>query len=191
VQIKWITRVPEKILAAKELITSTTELKEIEPGYYAREVSSTYEEIEQRWLLVHSQQAHAREEKTLRKQVRKEFERAKIEITKLSHQDFDCEHDAHEQLRRWAQNLKYHHILTAQIAVRHVKQGRGRPRLNEPLEQKYRIQGELQEDAERIDQALMTKGRFIVATNELDHNKLTAKEMLFNYKEQQAVERGF
>ena len=43
----------------------------------------------------------------------------------------------------------------------------------------------------RIDQALKTKGRFIVATNELDPTKLSAKEMLFNYKEQQAVERGF
>src|SRR5271163_74293 len=45
--------------------------------------------------------------------------------------------------------------------------------------------------ARGIDQALMAKGRFIIATNELDHNKLSAKEMLFNYKEQQAVERGF
>jgi transposase len=190
-QIKWITRVPEKIVAAKELITSAAELQEIEPGYCVKEVSSTYGGIEQRWLLVHSQQAHAREEKTLRKQVCKEFERTKIELGKLSHQDFDCEHDAHEQLRRWAQTLKYHHILTAQITARRIKQGRGRPRLNEPLDQKYRIQGELQEDAERIDQALMAKGRFIVATNELDHHKLSAQEMLFNYKEQQAVERGF
>ncbi len=31
-----------------------------------------------------------------------------------------------------------------------------------PLNQKYRIQGALQKDTERIDQALMTKGRFIV-----------------------------
>src|SRR5271156_4537474 len=190
-QIKWITRVPEKILAARELVTSTEELQEIEPGYCVREMSSTYGGIEQRWLLVHSEQAHAREKKTLRRQVLKEFERAKIEIGKLSHQDFDCEHDAHEQLRRWAKGLKYHHILTVQVTARHVKQGRGRPRLNETLDQKYRIQGELQEDVERIDQVLMTKGKFIVATNELDHNKLSAKEMLFNYKEQQAVERGF
>ena len=190
-QIKWITRVPEKILAAKELVTSREKLQEIEPGYFAREVASTYGEIEQRWLLVHSQQAYAREEKTLRKQVCKEFERAKIELRKLSHQDFDCEHDAHKQLTRWAKRLKYHQIVAVQIVSRDVKQKRGRPRLNEPLGQKYRIQGELQEDAERVDQALMTKGKFIIATNELDHNKLSVKEMLYNYKEQQAVERGF
>jgi hypothetical protein len=38
------------------------------------------------------------------------------------------------------------------------------------------------EDAERIDQELRRKGRFIVATNELDATKLSAREMLFNYK---------
>jgi len=190
-QIKWITRVPEKILAARELITSMGELKEIEPGYAVREISSTYGGIEQRWLLVHSQQAYAREEKTLRKHVCKEFEQAKKELRKLSHQDFDCEQDAHEHLRRWAKHLKYHRLFTTQIISRHIKQGRGRPCLNESLDLKYRIQGELQEDEERIDQALMAKGKFIVATNELDHHKLSAKEMLFNYKEQQAVERGF
>ena len=150
-----------------------------------------YGGIEQRWLLVHSEQAHTREKKTLRRQVLKECERAKIELGKLSHQDFDCEQDAHEELRRWAKDLKYHHILTVQVTARHIKQGRGRARLNETLAQKYRIQGELQEDAELIDQALMMKGKFIIATNELDDNKLSANEMLFNYKEQQAVERGF
>ncbi len=43
---------------------------------------------------------------------------------------------------------------------RHVKQGRGRPRLDEPLDQRYRIQGELQEDGERKNQALSTKGGY-------------------------------
>jgi transposase len=42
-----------------------------------------------------------------------------------------------------------------------------------------------------VDFSGRTKGRFIVATNELDPTKLSAQEMLFNYKEQQAVERGF
>ena len=142
-------------------------------------------------LLVHSQQAHAREEKTLKKQIQKEFELAMRELNKLSHEEFECEHDACEQLKKWAQKLKYHQVFQSKMVTRHVKQGRGRPRLNEPLKQKYRIQAELQQDVKRIDQALKTKGRFIVATNELDPTKLSAKEMLFNYKEQQAVERGF
>jgi transposase len=190
-QIKWISRVPEKIAAAKEVIASTEELEEIEPGYFTREVSSTYGEVKQRWLLVHSEQAYVREEKNLRKQVVKEYERAKIDLGKRSHQDFDCEDDAREQLKRWAKGLKYHRIGTVKVITRQIKLGRGRPRLNEILDQKFRIQADLQADDDLIDQALRTKGRFIVATNELEPSKLSAKEMLFNYKEQQAVERGF
>lgn len=160
-QIKWISRVPEKLLIAKELITSSVDLQEIEPGYRVKEVPSTYGGVEQRWLLVCSQQAYDREEKTLKKQVQKELERAKIDLNKLSYQDFDCEHDAREQLRRWSEELNYHQVLTGKMIARGVKQGRGRPRLNEPLNQKYRIQGELQEDPKRIDQVLRSKGRFI------------------------------
>jgi transposase len=85
-QIKLISQVPEKLLAARELITSTVDLEEVEPGYWTKEVSSTYGGVEQRWLLVRSQQAYAREEETLKKQVQKEFEHAKIDLNKLSHQ---------------------------------------------------------------------------------------------------------
>ena len=94
----------------------------------------------------HSQQAYAREAKTLRKQVDKELERTKIELSKLSHQDFDCEHDAQEQLRRWAKSLKYHRVMNIQTTIRHVKKGRGRPRLNEHLDKKHRIKKNLPND---------------------------------------------
>ena len=40
-QIKWISRVPEKLVLAKELITSMVDLEEIESGYCVKEVSST------------------------------------------------------------------------------------------------------------------------------------------------------
>jgi len=42
-----------------------------------------------------------------------------------------------------------------------------------------------------VAQALSLKGRFIIASNELDVQKLSFMEMLSNYKEQQSVERGF
>lgn len=51
-KMKWITRVPEGILEAKKLIQSQDQLEEIEPGYFGREVRSTYGDTDQRWLLV-------------------------------------------------------------------------------------------------------------------------------------------
>ena len=81
--------------------------------------------------------------------------------------------------------------LNRRVSSRQVKNGRGRPRLNEVLTHRHQITGTLEEDPKNIAAALRTKGRFIVATNELDPTKLSLKDMLSNYKEQQAVERGF
>jgi transposase len=190
-QMKWITRVPERIIEAKKLVISQEKMEEIEPGYLGREVKSMYGEIEQRWLLIYSEQAYLREEKTLKKQVIKEFEKKQAELKKLCAQEFDCEKDAEKNLNRWSKGLKYHHLAKIQINSRRVKNGKGRPRLNEVLVNKYQIVAEIEEDQKLVTQALLTKGRFIVASNELDQDKLSAKEMLSNYKEQQAVERGF
>lgn len=81
--------------------------------------------------------------------------------------------------------------MNRRVSSRQVKNGRGRPRLNEVLTHRYQITGTLEEDPKNIAAALRTKGRFIVATNEPDPTKLSLKDMLSNYKEQQAVERGF
>jgi hypothetical protein len=56
---------------------------------------------------------------------------------------------------------------------------------------RYRITTTLKEDTSKIDPGLRTKGRFIIATNELDERLLTSQELLQNYKGQQSVERGF
>lgn len=189
--MKWVTRVPERLIEAKDLVLSSSEMEEIEPGYHGRLVQSNYAGIEQRWLLVYSEHAYTREAKSLKRQILKEKEKKIQELKKLSHQDFDCEEDAKKNLERWAKTLKYHLIKDIQVSSRQVKNGRGRPRLNEVLTHRYQITGTLEEDPKNIAAALRTKGRFIVATNEPDPTKLSLKDMLSNYKEQQAVERGF
>jgi transposase len=55
----------------------------------------------------------------------------------------------------------------------------------------YAINASLEENPVKINSALETKGKFILATNELDHSKLSNINLLPIYKEQQCVERGF
>ena len=56
---------------------------------------------------------------------------------------------------------------------------------------KYKIASELVADQCKITYALEGKGKFIIATNELDEKALSVEALLKNYKGQQAVERGF
>ena len=62
----WVTRVPENITEAKNLIEKfdgEIGWEEREGGYKTAEFKSWYGDIEQRWLLVFSQQAYEREKR--------------------------------------------------------------------------------------------------------------------------------
>jgi len=70
---------------------------------------------------------------------------------------------------------------------------RGRFKIGEePKEIRYKVKAELVEDEEKIKQVLRCKGKFIIATNQLDKEKLSSERLFFAYKkEQSGVERGF
>lgn len=189
--MRWITRVPEIILEAKKVIQYAGPLEKLEAGYSGKEFFSEYGGVQQRWLLVYSEQSYSRESKTLEKQIHKEKDQATRELTRWSHTEFDCEIDAREALSRWGKKLKYHTLDEITITSKRVKQGKGRPRADAPEVYRHRITAVLKKDTSKIETVLKTKGRFIIATNELDTERLTTIELLMNYKGQQSVERGF
>ena len=53
------------------------------------------------------------------------------------------------------------------------------------------MQYEISRNEAAIETLLNRKGRFILATNDLDEKTFSDKKILFEYKEQQCVERGF
>lgn len=189
--MKWITRVSEQLVEAEKIIQYEGALEELDSGYTGKEFTSEYGGVKQRWLLVYSEQAYSREEKTLKKQIQKEKDAATSELNRLSHTDFDCEKDGREALLRWGKKLKYHALEEIAHTGRRVSTKKGRPRADAPVIQRYRITAKLVEDAAKIKAILRTKGRFIIATNELDVTQLSSQELLSNYKGQQSVERGF
>ena len=73
--VKWLTRVPERIRAAKRLIAEV-EAEEKQPtsreGYRYLELCTTYGGVRQRWLVVWSARAEKGERARLQKRVEKE-----------------------------------------------------------------------------------------------------------------------
>ncbi|MCI0619107.1 IS1634 family transposase, partial [bacterium] len=187
----WYTRVPETLSETKRITQYIGPLEDLESGYQGKEFRSEYGAVEQRWLLVYSEQAYLREEKTLKRQIQKEKEQQERELNRWSRTDFDCENDAKEALLRWSKKFKYHHLGEIEIVSKKTYEGKGRPKPETPMTYRYRIKTLLKEDSAKIDSVLKTKGRFIIATNELDESLLTREELLLNYKGQQSVERGF
>lgn len=189
--MKWVSRVPETLSEAKRITQYKGPLEDLEPGYQGKEFKSEYGGVKQRWLLVYSEQAYMREEKTLKKRVHKENEEKTRELNQWLRTDFDCEKDAKEAVLRWSKKLKYHCLDEIEIITQKVHRHKGRPKADSPATYRYRLKTQLKEDQVKIDAILKTKGRFIIATNELEERLLNSKELLQNYKGQQSVERGF
>ena len=193
---KWIMRVPETLSEAKEVLENadTEKMKSATlDGYHLFSTEVEYGSVKQRWIVIFSEKAFARETKTLEKRIKKEKEKVKKEVWHLSNREFYSEKDALKAAQEREKRWKYHKISATEIETKRKKEKgrRGRPRKDEPTQIVYRIKAEFAEDKSVIEKEMLKKGKFIVATNELDSEKLSDEEVLKAYKEQQYAERGF
>ncbi|RJS82056.1 IS1634 family transposase [Methanophagales archaeon] len=193
---KWIMRVPETLSEAKEVLENadTEKMKSTYlNGYRLFSTEVEYGGVKQRWVVVFSEKAFARETKTLEKKIKKEKERVEREVWHLFNQEFYSEEDAVKAAQEREKRWKYHKIIATAMETKRKREngGRGRPGKDEPTQTVYRVKVEFAEDKSVIEKEMLKKGKFIVATNELDSEKLSDEEVLKAYKEQQHAERGF
>lgn len=193
-EIGWLTRVPKTLAEAKRLLAETAvdSMIELEDGYAYDELSNDYGGVSQRWLMVYSPKAAKREEKTLAKRVEKERKATQKAWRKLSRQSFRCQKDALAARDNFQERWKYHRVeATSQPITRYP--GPGRPaKGTTPDVVGYQLQGEVSVSEEALKKARRSLGKFILATNEEDKEKLPPEAMLSQYKAQGiSVERGF
>jgi transposase len=190
----WLTRVPENIKEAKKLVQVPMEdvtWVEQEKGYKTSTFVSNYGDIEQRWLLVFSEQAYKREKKTFDKKLLKQEEELKKELWHLGCQEFQCEEDARSALKKMSKKYRYYEI-TSHIEMKFKYKKKGRPKENDEQEVVgYMIKTQISRNEVEIKKMLEQKGRFILATNDMDTINYPDIKILSEYKEQQSVEHGF
>jgi transposase len=193
-ELTWLSRVPEQSNISKDLLRqkdSNFYWTELGKGYRICVVENKYKDVHQRWCIISSEQAYKRETETLKKIVAKEKKVANNNLSKLGRQKFTCEKDAEIIANQFEKTLKYHAVkTTVEQICKHATKGRPKKGLKGKAIG-YRILGELSNDFEKIEIANRTKGRFIIATNELDRNVLPDVKMLEEYKEQSKTESGF
>ena len=160
-------------------------------GYRISSFDSSYGGIKQRWLLVFSEQAYNREKKTLEKKIIKEAEKLKQALWHLNNQVFHCEKDALKAFEAIKKEYKLHKISGAVISL-NKHSAPGRPKRDaEKVLAGYKVETSFERDIAEVEKILNRKGRFILATNDLDIEGYKDEQILEEYKEQQNVERGF
>lgn len=190
--VKWLTRVPESIGIAKDLLAETDEndmaISGIE-GYRLNSVLKTYGDIEQKWVVVFSEDAYAREMKTFRKNIEKEKQKIKKQLWHFKNDEFKCEADAIKALNQLERKWKYFKVDEYDVNKKNKTGKRGRPKKgSNACKNVFLINANFKEDDNAIEAGRLRKGKFILATNDID---LDQEVILREYKQQQSVERGF
>ena len=193
----WLSRVPENMNISKFLLHQTDiDWVELEDGYRMHVVKQTYGDTKQRWALIYSEQAYAREIITLEKNIKKEHDEISNTLWHMMNQSFGCEKDIEKSLKPIIKKLKYHRLnYHTQALLKHKNQGRPKKIASGDLPEKilvgYELKAELIVNESAIAETKLTKGRFILATNQLDEKVLPDEALLSTYKEQSGTESGF
>lgn len=163
-----------------------------EAGYRGRVYEVSYGQVKQRWLVVYSAQAAERERQTFNRRRDKAKQQAQKKCKQLQRQQFACEADAQFAVSQLNKKLKYHQ-LQAVITPMMGYDSPGRPgKDSQPQLQGFQVQATLVADEAVQVHHERKRGKFIVATNQLDPLQLSTNEMLSVYKAQGVtVERGF
>jgi len=151
-------------------------------------LSFHYGTIEQRWLVVQSQERRESDLKKLAKKIETDYNQAREKLKKLKRINFACKPDAIKAANKLLKKSKYHELT--EIEIRAVVKKDEKDRASEHYE--YSVEANISTVEKKIQPDKKKAGRFILATNVLEKEALSSEQMLITYKNgQQSVERGF
>jgi len=115
--VKFVTRVPETISEAKRRIQEAEieSMDSLTEGYCEEECRSEYGGVEQRWLVVYSEEAEKRARENAHDQVRKEHEKEEKAFSELTEREFACREDAEKALEAFEAGLKASEFTEKQV----------------------------------------------------------------------------
>lgn len=197
-EVKWVTRVPASIGLVKDLYDQidpheVTQMQAVDDTYQIYRLGSTYGGVKQRWLVVFSQAIYARQVKTLAKQVAKQRAEAEKQMRRLARTEYETKEAALAAVDAVSAEWRYHTAtITDWQRIPHYNSP-GRPaRDQKPDYYMWTFTGQVHDHEPTLAQARGRKGFFVLATNELDTDRLPDEELIDVYKAQNTtVERGF
>lgn len=190
----WVTRVPHTVGAAKALVAMSCENFEwtdIGNGYQVVALGCNHGGLLQRWLLIYSEQAFKREHATFKNKLKKIEDEIKNKVWHLGNHKFSDRSSADKSCQDLIKKYKLHDfVYEVREICRHS--GRGRPKPGqEPSVVGYGVMVTTSRNKIAIDAELNSRGRFILATNQIDIDELSDINVFNEYKGQSQVEGGF
>lgn len=191
--LTWITRPPNSISSVKELYSEIEleQMENLDDNYRFLELCNSYGGVNQRWVLVHSKKLEASKIQTIEKQSKKALKSAQKDLSKLMRQSFSCNTDAQLALEKLEEQWKFVQLQSHCIVEKKKYLKPGKPTEKTPYKMEYKINADIQINQEYKAKRIKETGFFVIASNQLDQQKLNTRDFLNKYKGQDAVEKGF
>jgi transposase len=180
--LSWLCPVPLRVKSAQSLISTLPEPEFVDgklPGYKLASKTVNYPGIEQRWLVVQSQERRESDLGKLSQKITKAQSKAVQDLENLSPEKFA------KGLSKLLKEFKYHQINQSKVTQIKSK------KKDSSGEISSEISATFSQNESKINTEFLRAERFIIATNFLDSNELTHDSILSEYKAQQSCERGF
>lgn len=193
--LRWVMSVPSTVGEARRRLEEVDpeKLRPLAEGYRYAAFSTTYAEVEQRWLAIYSEAARERAAKRVDKELIKQGDKERKAFDELRRQTFHCPEDAWRALAAFREKLGVLEVHGVDVIERRHYQSAGKPPADAvPESVTYHLGGALAVPIALRERRLVRRSCFILATNELDEGALGDLEVLRAYKGQSSkVERGF
>ncbi|MDR2338597.1 MAG: IS1634 family transposase [Deltaproteobacteria bacterium] len=157
----------------------------IDKRYSFYGTKTSYGDVDQTWVLVHSVEMAKKQKATFQRKIEKELSSAKDSLITLGTQSFAYEADAIRESEKWISKQKWCVFETVEIIT---KETRSSGNKGEKLHKNYFVRGTIILDSEVVEREKLGLGRFILATNDLS---LSPIQILTYYKNQSKVEKYF
>jgi transposase len=193
-QLGFITRIPGTLKLVSQVISQALRWATWQPV----DATTRYQRLDlchygmaQRWVIVSSEAALQRAEKSVSKAQKRELETVQKQLFHLQAKRFETPESAQAALRTLARAWRYHHVATTELTEHKRYAGKGRPSAQASVQATlWQIRAEVCPDAEAIHRQKQHQGCFVLGTN-IEASDLSDVEVIAAYKAQSQVEGGF
>lgn len=194
-QIPFITRVRANFALEGTIIDQalgfTDQWHDINDEYRCQSFEFGYSDFDQRWVVIWSEGAFNRAVPNLEKQTGKEKKRIEKDSESLQNKSFESREDASDAFLKIRKKWKFHdaEMVTFKEKINYASPGRPTP--DTPIKNiGIHIRIDFAEDKESILRQQQRDACFVLATN-ITPEEVNDEGILYNYKKQSGVEKGF
>ena len=194
--IKYVTRAADgKLKAVQKFVSehASDELTEIDEHNQGRIYSVENGNVAQKWLLVHSDTAEARNNHSVEASAERELNRLNKVIKGYSKTYYSCEPDAQKEIDKFAKKCSYCRIVSSSVIKEEIPKRGRKPKVEKPDSEKeyhYQVSITIEINQDYCNVVRRNKSFFVIATNDIERDWQPG-ELLRQYKSQNKVERGF